>query len=165
MPEHTIGTREEWQAARDKLAKLEAEQAKRNEEVKQKRLELPWVPVEKEYEALVHERGFATARGHTLSAEDQLRRDVIVGLMCNGVLKKRDIEERHGVRFDETFASELVALKPLEDDGLVRLEPDALRLTPLGQMFMRNVALPFDRYFAARKARGEASSSTFSKTL
>src|SRR6186997_2268642 len=50
MPEHTIGSREEWQAARDELAKLEAEQAKRNEEVKAKRLELHWVEVEKEYE-------------------------------------------------------------------------------------------------------------------
>jgi len=50
MSEHTIGTREEWQAARQELAKLEAEQAERNEEVKRKRLELPWVPVEKEYE-------------------------------------------------------------------------------------------------------------------
>jgi len=49
MPEHTIGTRAEWKSARDELAKLEAEQAKLNEEVKQKRLELPWVPVEKEY--------------------------------------------------------------------------------------------------------------------
>src|SRR5881296_4720947 len=49
MPEHKIGTREEWQAARDELAKLEAEQAQGNEEIKKKRLELPWVPVEKEY--------------------------------------------------------------------------------------------------------------------
>jgi predicted dithiol-disulfide oxidoreductase (DUF899 family) len=49
MSEHKIGTREEWQAARDELAKLEAEQARQNEEVKKKRLELPWVPVEKEY--------------------------------------------------------------------------------------------------------------------
>jgi predicted dithiol-disulfide oxidoreductase (DUF899 family) len=50
MPDHKVGTREEWQAARDELAKLEAEQAERNEEIKRKRLELPWVPVEKEYE-------------------------------------------------------------------------------------------------------------------
>jgi predicted dithiol-disulfide oxidoreductase (DUF899 family) len=50
MPEHKTGTREEWQAARDELAKLENEQAERNEEIKQKRLDLPWVPVEKEYE-------------------------------------------------------------------------------------------------------------------
>jgi predicted dithiol-disulfide oxidoreductase (DUF899 family) len=50
MTDHKIGTREEWQAARDELAKLEAKQAERNEEIKQRRLELPWVPVEKEYE-------------------------------------------------------------------------------------------------------------------
>src|SRR2546421_11482086 len=49
MPEHTIGTREDWQAARDGLAKLEAEQAQRNVEIKRKRRELPWVAVEKEY--------------------------------------------------------------------------------------------------------------------
>ena len=49
MSEQRIGTREEWQAARDELAKLEAEQAERNEEVKRKRLALPWVPVEKDY--------------------------------------------------------------------------------------------------------------------
>jgi predicted dithiol-disulfide oxidoreductase (DUF899 family) len=41
MPEHRIGTREEWQAARDELAKLEADHAKQNEEIKRKRLERP----------------------------------------------------------------------------------------------------------------------------
>jgi predicted dithiol-disulfide oxidoreductase (DUF899 family) len=50
MPEHKIGTREEWQAARDELAKLEAEQAERNEKIKETRRALPWVRVEKEYE-------------------------------------------------------------------------------------------------------------------
>src|SRR6266852_6143875 len=50
MPEHRIGTREEWQAARVELAKLEAEHGERNETIKRKRLELLWVPVEKEYE-------------------------------------------------------------------------------------------------------------------
>ena len=50
MPEHAVGTREECRAARDELAKLEAEQAQRGEEIKRKRRELPWVPVEKKYE-------------------------------------------------------------------------------------------------------------------
>ncbi|HEY5661587.1 MAG TPA: DUF899 family protein [Gaiellaceae bacterium] len=49
MPEVKTGTREEWQAARDELARLEAEQAQRSQEVERKRRELPWVPVEKEY--------------------------------------------------------------------------------------------------------------------
>src|SRR5437899_1337926 len=50
MLEHKIGTREEWQLARDELAKLEAEQAKRNEEITKTRRDLPWVRVDKEYE-------------------------------------------------------------------------------------------------------------------
>ena len=50
MPDHKIGTHKEWQAARDELAKLESQHAERNEEIKRKRLELPWVPVVKEYE-------------------------------------------------------------------------------------------------------------------
>jgi predicted dithiol-disulfide oxidoreductase (DUF899 family) len=49
MAEHRIGTHEEWQAARDQLGKLEREHAERNDEIKRKRLELPWVPVEKQY--------------------------------------------------------------------------------------------------------------------
>jgi predicted dithiol-disulfide oxidoreductase (DUF899 family) len=49
MAEHKTGSREEWQAARDELAKLEAEQGEREKEITQKRQELPWVPVEKEY--------------------------------------------------------------------------------------------------------------------
>src|SRR6476619_2335438 len=62
MPEHTIVTQTEWQAAREELAKLEAEQAERNEEIKKKRLDLPWVPVEKEYV-------FATEEGKKTLAE------------------------------------------------------------------------------------------------
>jgi predicted dithiol-disulfide oxidoreductase (DUF899 family) len=49
MLEQKVGTREEWLVARDELAKLEVEQAARNEEIKRKRRELPWVPVDKEY--------------------------------------------------------------------------------------------------------------------
>src|ERR687885_2943550 len=50
MTERKVGTRDEWQAARDDLAKLEAEYAELGQKVTEKRRELPWVPVEKEYE-------------------------------------------------------------------------------------------------------------------
>ena len=50
MTDHKVGTREEWQAARDELAKLEAEHAKLTEKVTEQRRQLPWVPVDKEYE-------------------------------------------------------------------------------------------------------------------
>src|SRR5881398_1249919 len=50
MPEHQIGTRDDWQAARDELAQLEAEHAKLGRQVTEQRRRLPWVRVEKEYE-------------------------------------------------------------------------------------------------------------------
>ena len=122
-------------------------------------------PKEFEYETLMKDRGFAAGRGHALTPDDRLRRDVILGLMCNGILRKRPVEIRHGIVFDETFATELQELRPLEDDGLVELSGDAIRLTRLGQMFMRNVALPFDRYFRERRSSGGGTKSTFSRTL
>jgi predicted dithiol-disulfide oxidoreductase (DUF899 family) len=50
MAEHKVGTQEEWQAAREELEKLEAEHAQLGRKAAEKRRELPWVPVEKEYE-------------------------------------------------------------------------------------------------------------------
>jgi predicted dithiol-disulfide oxidoreductase (DUF899 family) len=49
MHDDKIGTREEWRAARDELAKLEAEHAKLGQKVIEQRRQLPWVRVEKEY--------------------------------------------------------------------------------------------------------------------
>ena len=49
MPAHKTATREEWQAARDELAKLESEYAQLGQKVTEQRRALPWVPVEKEY--------------------------------------------------------------------------------------------------------------------
>jgi len=50
MAGHKVGTREEWEEARAELAKLEAEQAKLDQNVTDQRRQLPWVPVEKNYQ-------------------------------------------------------------------------------------------------------------------
>ena len=49
MPEHRIGTQEEWQAELDKLRAQEKELTRRGDELTEQRRQLPWVPVEKEY--------------------------------------------------------------------------------------------------------------------
>src|SRR4051795_8019460 len=49
MPEHKVGTQEEFDAARQELLAEEKELPRRNDELAQKRRDLPWVPVEKEY--------------------------------------------------------------------------------------------------------------------
>src|ERR687888_662049 len=50
MTEHRIGTQEEWQAERDALLKEEKELTRRSDELARERRELPWVPVEKDYQ-------------------------------------------------------------------------------------------------------------------
>jgi predicted dithiol-disulfide oxidoreductase (DUF899 family) len=49
MPTHTIGTREEWLAARAELLEREKALTRENDDVSRLRRELPWVLVDKEY--------------------------------------------------------------------------------------------------------------------
>jgi predicted dithiol-disulfide oxidoreductase (DUF899 family) len=49
MPEHRVGTQEEWQVERDELLAKEKELTRLNDELAERRRQLPWVPVEKEY--------------------------------------------------------------------------------------------------------------------
>ena len=46
---HTVGTQEEWEAARTELLKREQELGNLDEEIAKQRSELPWVKVEEEY--------------------------------------------------------------------------------------------------------------------
>jgi predicted dithiol-disulfide oxidoreductase (DUF899 family) len=49
MTGHTIGTREEWLAAREELLKREKEHTRLGDEIARARRDLPWVRVEKDY--------------------------------------------------------------------------------------------------------------------
>ena len=49
MTKHTIATREEWNAARERLLVREKEHTRLGDELAQQRRELPWVLVEKDY--------------------------------------------------------------------------------------------------------------------
>src|SRR5256714_12789344 len=48
MPEHEVGTREGWLAARRELLDAEKEHMRRGDELARRRERLPWVPGEKE---------------------------------------------------------------------------------------------------------------------
>jgi predicted dithiol-disulfide oxidoreductase (DUF899 family) len=49
MTQHTIGTREEWDAAREKLLIREKEHTRLGDELAQERRDLAWVPADTEY--------------------------------------------------------------------------------------------------------------------
>ena len=117
-----------------------------------------------EYLRTVDAQGLATERGVLRTSDDVVRGEIIRTLMCTGQLDLAALERRFGLRFATTFAPELAALRRLEGDGLVRLDLAAARLelTPLGVVFVRNVAREFDVY--RRKPR-EGGPARFSATV
>jgi len=114
------------------------------------------------YQAAVKDRGIATMRGYRLSDDDEIRRAVIGRLLCHTVIFEREIEREFGVDFDEYFAAELDRLAEARDEGLVTIAADEIRVTPLGRIFIRNVAMTFDRYLHEQQMDKRP---LFSKTL
>jgi oxygen-independent coproporphyrinogen-3 oxidase len=108
------------------------------------------------YEALRQGR-FPTVRGLALDPDDRLRRDAIMGLMCQGRLDFDALEHAHGIRVPQYFAAELRELQPLAELGLVSLQPRSVQLTPTGWYFVRAVAMVFDRHLRAGAAAGRFS--------
>jgi hypothetical protein len=90
-------------------------------------------------------------RGHWLSPDDCLRRDVIHALECGAALAFSSLESKYGIVFARYFAPELRELERMQDDGLVELYEDALELTPAGRPLARLASALFDRYLAPRR--------------
>ncbi|RQH09853.1 oxygen-independent coproporphyrinogen III oxidase [Paraburkholderia dinghuensis] len=111
------------------------------------------------YGGAIEEGRLATARGVQLSADDRLRRDIITELMCNLELRFDEFEAAYGVRFLSTFAPEMERLRDFEQDGLVARSTNRLEILPAGRMFVRNIAMVFDRYLSAQ------SSERYSRTV
>ncbi|SFH87622.1 oxygen-independent coproporphyrinogen III oxidase [Modicisalibacter xianhensis] len=84
-------------------------------------------------------------RGHELSADDRLRRDVIQRLLCQGEVDFSALEKRHRIVFRNYFAAELIALERFIRDGLVVLRRGSLALTRQGWLLANRVAMLFDR--------------------
>ncbi|WP_459621043.1 oxygen-independent coproporphyrinogen III oxidase [Burkholderia sp. 3C] len=92
------------------------------------------------------------ARGVRLNADDRLRRDVIMRLMCHLSLPFAELETVYGIRFAERFAPELARLRDFERDGLLSIEPRRLTIHPAGRLFVRNIAMCFDAYLSGATA-------------
>lgn len=105
------------------------------------------------YEALAAER-LPVARGVVLSADDVLRRDVIMSIMCQGRLDFREIGQRHAQDASSYFRQEMEHVEALAAQGLVELHADGFQVSATGWFFVRAVAMLFDRHLqAARDVR------------
>ena len=99
-----------------------------------------------EYYAALDEGKLATHVGYRMTEDDQIRKYVIMRLMCDLELNKNDVEERFGIEFDEYFKDELDELRQFADDDLTDIMPDSIRIKGAGRLLLRNIAMCFDAY-------------------
>lgn len=107
----------------------------------------------------ISEGQLPTDRGFDLSTDDVMRREVIMIIMCSMPLDFAAFQRQHGVAFTDVFADELAQLAPYVEAGLISIDADALRVLPKGRLFVRAVAMVFDRYI------GRPTVSTYSKLI
>ena len=100
------------------------------------------------YDLLNHGR-FPVVRGLALTRDDLLRRAVIMAIMCQGAVHFESIALAYLVDFQRYFATELEALKPLAEQGMVTVDADSIEVTDTGWFFVRAVAMVFDRHLQA----------------
>jgi oxygen-independent coproporphyrinogen-3 oxidase len=88
----------------------------------------------------------AVKRGWLPTQDDHLRRKLIMELFCQLEVDTASFARREAIDFERYFQSELAELKELERDGLVAREGARVKVTPQGQLLLRNVAAVFDAY-------------------
>jgi oxygen-independent coproporphyrinogen-3 oxidase len=100
-------------------------------------------------------------KGAAVTADDVMRRFVINRVMCLLRLDLREVAEKFGPEARGAVERDLEGgVAELQGDGLVTFDGEVLKVTPLGQLLVRNVAMLFDAYL--RKADGKKQ---FSRTV
>jgi oxygen-independent coproporphyrinogen-3 oxidase len=107
----------------------------------------------RDYYETVDSGNLPIERGVYLNQDDIVRRDVIMKLMCHFRLVKSEVESKHNIDFDTYFETELNQLQDMEKDGLLKLYPDRIDITPIGRLLIRNIASTFDIYLLNKKER------------
>ena len=106
-----------------------------------------------EYIHLTKNQIFPLLRGHIQSETDMLWRTYIQNLMC---------------RFETDFSSndltqeQIQQLLALQEDGIIVLADNKVRVTDEGRAFIRNVCTVFDKYI---RPTGSVIQNTFSKAI
>ncbi|MBO6101778.1 MAG: oxygen-independent coproporphyrinogen III oxidase [Opitutales bacterium] len=111
-----------------------------------------------EYEKSVKSGVLPIARGVFLTPEDHICRAAIMEIMCMLRLNFAEFENKFPVRIKDEFPAAIPALKEMESDGLLKLTNSGLEITKTGRLFIRNIAMLFDKRLGAEK-------SIYSKTL
>ena len=113
-----------------------------------------------EYYRALDEGKFATRVGYRMKDDDQIRKFVIMRLMCDLELDTNQVERKFGIVFDTYFESSLHDLAQFVDEGLVKLEGTTISIVGAGRLLLRNIAMCFDAYLNTMSAHKPVFSRT-----
>ena len=97
-------------------------------------------------------------KGLIINQDDKIRRDLIMELICHFEVNISSLEKRYSIKFANYFASSLEKLSEMQNDGLVELKTDSIKVKDKGKLLIRNICMLFDSYL-------ELSDASFSKTI
>ena len=106
-----------------------------------------------EWKAALAKNELPVERGLLLTREDQRRRALIMGLMCDRRLDYAGLSQALGVDVRQTYATEIAGLEDLEADGLLRRSDDGIEVLPRGVPLLRVIAMRFDTTFSPGAGR------------
>lgn len=101
-----------------------------------------------DYNDIVKNRNWAVVRGFELDDDDRIRKQLINDLMCNLEIRIPKSAYELGGETLTALENAMTTLKPFEKEGLIQPYQDGqgYHITTLGRLFVRNLAIPFDRY-------------------
>jgi oxygen-independent coproporphyrinogen III oxidase len=99
-----------------------------------------------EYQQRIESGKFAAFRGLRLSEDDLIRQFIISELMCNLRIDIIKTEQNFGIKFADYFSKELDCIQEFKSDGLLDELENRYRVTEIGRIFVRNIAMVFDAY-------------------
>lgn len=99
-----------------------------------------------DWQMSLNQARFPVRQGYRLDQDDELRRDLIMTLLCGMQLDLEQFGQHWQIDAANYFRAELDSLRPLLADGLVTFDGRLLQITEMGRLAARAVAMVFDRY-------------------
>ena len=96
-------------------------------------------------------------RDYRMTDDDKIRYHAIMHIMCNLYVDYAQLSEELGLDFADYFKEDIASLSDLEENGLLLREAHGLRVTELGRLFVRIIAMRFDAYLQAEQRKGRYS--------
>lgn len=96
-------------------------------------------------------------RGAVIDRDDQIRKAVIMTLICQFELTFSEIEAKYDIDFQHYFQNELQRISALAEDELLELNKKQIIVSSKGRLLIRNICMVFDRYLQVRQFKDRFS--------